>query len=318
MQLPIHSTPLVPLIRGIKATFMKITIIIVNWNTGKLLTQCLESLAVLPEKGLISEVTIVDNYSSDDSYIQAKRIDIGVPTSFVRLPKNVGFAAANNIAIRQRRDKGSHVLLLNPDTQVKAGAIAAGLHELEHTERAGVVGIKLINIDGTIQQSVRRLPTLPVFLFFFLKLHRLFPDSSLWHKYMQHAFEYEKKASVEQVMGAAFFINQKLLGQIGLLDEKFWIWFEEVDFCKRTLAAGWQVMYTPAGSVMHYGGSSFNQLVGLQKTVPFLTSSLHYAHKHFPLPAYVCLLILWPIAVLISLPTSFIHARLRYINQDRL
>src|SRR3989344_3915538 len=212
MQLPIHSTPLVPLIRGIKATFMKITIIIVNWNTGKLLTQCLESLAVLPEKDLISEVTIVDNYSSDDSYIQAKRIDIGVPTSFVRLPKNVGFAAANNIAIRQRRDKGSHVLLLNPDTQVKAGAIAAGLHELEHTERAGVVGIKLINIDGTIQQSVRRLPTLPVFLFFFLKLHRLFPDSSLWHKYMQHAFEYEKKASVEQVMGAAFFINQKLLG----------------------------------------------------------------------------------------------------------
>lgn len=297
---------------------MKITIIIVNWNTGKLLTQCLESLAALPEKELIAEVAVIDNFSSDDSYIRAKRVDIGVPTSFVRLPKNVGFAAANNLAIRQRRDKSSHVLLLNPDTQVIAGAIAAGLHELEHTKLAGIVGVKLISIDGTIQHSVRRLPTLPVFLFFFLKLHRLFADSEIWHTYMQHTFEYEKRAFVEQVMGAVFFIKQELLAQIGMLDEKFWIWFEEVDFCKRALSAGWHVIYTPAGSVMHYGGSSFNQLVGLQKTLPFLASSLRYAYKYFSLPAYVLLLILWPVAVLISLPTSFIHARVRDANESRL
>jgi GT2 family glycosyltransferase len=297
---------------------MKLTIVIVNWNTGKLLSQCLESIQSLPEKTMISEVMVIDNKSKDDSWIIAKRVEIGVPTTFVALPENVGFAAANNVGIRQRRDKASHVLLLNPDTQVKAGGIAAGLHELEHHEKTGIVGVKLVNPDGTIQPSVRNLPTFPVLLFLFFKLQRLFPSAHLWQQYMRRNLTYEERHSVGQVMGAAFLIRREVLEEIGLLDEKFWVWFEEVDFCTRAKKAGWQVVYTPSGSIMHYGGVSFNQLVGLSKTLPFLKSALRYARKHLSWIAFGCLLLVWPFSVCLALPALIVHIYQRQHNPTRV
>lgn len=290
----------------------KLTVIIVNWNTGKLLKECLLSLAALPEKDCMAEVIIVDNNSRDTSVTQAREVQVGVPTTFIHLPQNTGFAAANNMAIRQRRDPTSHVLLLNPDTVVKPGALMAGLEELDRHATTGVVGVRLINPDGSTQASVRSLPTLPVFLFIFLKLHRL------RQQLMEPAFDYEKRSEVGQVMGAAFFIHRMLLEKIGLLDEKFWIWFEEVDFCRRAHEAGYRVIYTPTGSVMHYRGSSFHQLVGLRKSLPLLRSALWYVHKHMGFLAWLLCLVLWPVAVVLSIPASVMHAVERVQNTSRL
>lgn len=288
---------------------MRVTVIIVNWNTGRLLKECLESLAVLPEieKGMISEVTVLDNASADDSFSQAKSVEIGVPTTMMGLHKNIGFAAANNMAIRQRRDKQSHALLLNPDTKVKGGAIAAGLKEFENNPKTGVVGLHLLNPDGTTQPSVRRLPTLGPFIFLFLKLRRFFPQAPAWCRYMYAGFDYSQRQAVEQVMGAVFFIRQGLWEKVGLLDEKFWVWFEEVDFCQRTKQAGWDVVYTPAGEVVHYQAASFSQWVGLKRTVPFLNSGLRYARKHLSLFSWLVLLLLWPLAVIVAVPATLWH-----------
>lgn len=286
---------------------MNVTVIIVNWNTGRLLQECLQSIAALPEKEMIAEVIVVDNASADDSFAQAKSIEIGVPTIMMGLHKNIGFAAANNMAIRQRRDKQSHILLLNPDTLVKGGAVVAGLKELADHPTTGVVGLHLLNPDGTTQPSVRRLPTLGSFIFLFLKLRRLFPRAPVWCRYMYTGFDYNRREAVEQVMGAVFFVRREVLEQVGLLDESFWVWFEEVDFCRRAKQAGWDVIYTPAGEVTHHQAASFNQWIGLKRTLPFLKSGLRYARKHLSLFSWLVLLLLWPLAVVVAVPATLWH-----------
>lgn len=297
---------------------MKVTVIIVNWNTGKLLQECLESLKRLAEKDLLAEVVVVDNHSSDNSFTLAKSVEIGVPTMMMTLPENIGFAAANNMALRQRRNKDTHVLLLNPDTQVISGAIATALREIEGSQKVGIVGVKLLESSGTIQPSVRAFPTMPVLVMYFLKLQRLFPKSSTIQSYLLPEFDYNQRQSVNQVMGAFFLINHALLQKIGLLDANFWVWFEEVDYCKRAKNAGFEVIYTPAGSILHHGGVSFHQLIGFRKTVPFLNSALRYANKHLGVAAYVLLITLWPIGVLFSLPASLQHTLIKTKNKTRL
>lgn len=297
---------------------MNVTIVIVNWNTGKLLSLCLQSIKELPEKDLIAEVVVVDNKSHDDSVMRAKRVEMHRPTTFITLPQNLGFAAANNMGIRGRRTKESHVLLLNPDTQLRPQAISAALHELEKESATGIVGVTLLNPDGSIQPSVRTFPLFLTFVFYFLKLHILLPTSEIMTRYLLPDFDYTKRQRVDQVMGAFFLIRHELLEEIGLLDEKFWVWFEEVDFCRRAHDAGWNVIYTPAASVMHYGGASFHQLVGLRKTLPFLHSALIYTRKHLGLLAYALLLLLWPVALVLSLPASLKHTVMRRDTMKRL
>lgn len=297
---------------------MKASIVIVNWNTGKLLTECLQSIAKLPDVSAIAEVIVVDNNSADSSFVEAKKVELAVPTMMMGLHKNIGFAAANNMAIRQRRQKDSHVFLLNPDTQILTGALESALQELQHNEQAGIVGVKLLNIDNSIQPSVRTFPTMAVFIFFFLKLRYFFPKARTMTNYFLPQFDYAKRQTVAQVMGAAFLIRNSLLNDIGLLDENFWVWFEEVDYCKRATKAGWGVVYVPTGSILHHGGASFHQRVGLKKTIPFLNSCLHYAKKHLNFGAYLLLVVLWLPAVIISLPAALVHLKKRENNKTKL
>lgn len=296
-----------------------VSIIIVNWNTGKRLAACLRSLSALPDKALIQKIWVVDNNSRDTSLEEAMGVETGIPVAFERLPKNAGFARANNVALKQIQASGlTHVLMLNPDTEVQAGAIQTLLSVLDEQVRAGVVGPKLKNTDSSIQASVRRFPSLMVFLWLFLKLSRLWTSLPFWRRYMQTDFNYGYSQRVDQVMGAAFLIRDVLLKTVGLLDENFWIWFEEVDYCKRAAAAGWEVWYQPAAEVIHYGGVSFNQLVGLRRTVPFLNSAMYYVTKHHSILTRLILSLFYSIAVLLSLPASIVHYFFRRKNYARL
>lgn len=281
-------------------------IVIVNWNTGALLQRCLQSIQHLPEVDTVRKVYVVDNASSDDSVGLAEQAVNGDSRFvFIKSDSNAGFAAGNNMAIEKINH--GHVLLLNPDTEVKPGAVLAMLNVLEGQPKAGVVGPALLNADGTRQPSVRSFPT-PLLLFaMFLKLHLLLKSTSLWRRYMQTDFDYSQTQAVDQVMGAAFLIRDTVVKELGGLDESYWIWFEEVDYCKQVQDKGWKIVYTPDGEVTHVGGASFIQLVGFRKVWPFVRSCLVYAKKHFGMGLYVLLLVLTPIALLLSVPASLAH-----------
>lgn len=268
-----------------------LNIIIVHWNTPDLLKKCLASLEALPEseKELIEKIVVVDNASREVP-----------PEATVNLPQNIGFAAANNIAWRQFSDN-NHVLLLNPDTEVKPGAIAAMVRVLEEKPDVGIVGPKLLNPDGSLQGSVRPFPEFLDFVFYMVKLGRLVQSKQ------EKSYDYSQPGYVDQVMGAVFLIRNRTWGKIGLLDEKFFTLFEEVDYCKRARQAGWRTYYTPAGRVSHVRAASFNQLIGFKKTLPWLHSCLHYAKKHLGRPAWAALLLLTPLTLLLTIPASLKH-----------
>ena len=259
-----------------------LTVVIVNWNTGDLLAQCLHSLLALPEKEqtLLRKVVVVDNNSRDDSVTRARRAaGSDSRVQFTVLPQNSGFAHANNIVLSQA-GSDSHVLLLNPDTRVLPGAIQEMMAALVREPGAGVVGPNLLNADFTVQPSVRNFPTWGVLVFFLLKLHRLFPRATFWRRYLQADFDYTQEARVDQVMGAAFLIRRQTLEQVGFLDEGFWIWFEEVDYCRRVHRKGWSVLYTPRAQVIHVGGVSFGQWKSLRRYLQFIRSAARYARKY--------------------------------------
>lgn len=296
----------------------KLIVIIVNWNTGELLARCLRSLRSLPERDLIDEVMVVDNASTDRSLVKAQ-VAVGKSINkprvrFIKQRDNAGFAKANNIAMESagpRLDSETHVLLLNPDTEVKAGALAGMTRVLEQDSTAGVVGPRLLNSDGSGQPSVRSFPTFGVFVFMFLKLNRIWPRAKWWRSYIRDDFDYNRRAEVDQVKGAAFMIRGALIKSVGLLDEKFWVWFEEVDYCQRVKERGGKIVYTPEAQVIHQGAVSFNQLVGFQRSLPWLASCLHYANKYLKWYEWATLLLLTPISILLIVPATFFHLKER-------
>ncbi len=297
------------------------SIIIVNWNTGELLAQCLASIAALPEQSRVRSVVVVDNASVDTSIAQARSIAEKHGYVIILQKHNTGFAKANIAGLSYVQNHGGEqddILLLNPDTKVQPHTIERMLALFEENNRAGIVGPKLMEQNGEVQPSVRSFPTLPIFLLLFFKLHRMCSRTPLWKRYAQDRFDYEQQASVDQVMGAAFLIRREVIDAIGFLDDAFWIWFEEVDYCKRAKESGWEVVYTPGSSVMHYQGASFHQLVGLKKTKPFLASSLVYAKKHLGAIAYGILLAIYPIAIAIAMFASLAHLVKRHKNKSRL
>lgn len=291
----------------------QVVIIIVNWNTGELLARCLASLADLPDVSRMAEIIVVDNASRDRSLVRAQVV-VGEhgnnpPVRFIKSERNLGFARANNLAIA--RAAASHplcdVLFLNPDTAVLPGSLEAMLGVFERKKDAGIVGPKLVSADGVLQPSVRAFPTLAVFVFFWLKLHRLLPGATLWRRYQQTDFAYEREQAVDQVMGAAMLVRREMLTSIGLFDERFWLWFEEVDLCKRARTAGWQVVYTPQATVLHHGAVSFHQLFGLRRALPWCMSSRRYAAKHLGRRAAAVLGLLLPAALALAVPSALIH-----------
>lgn len=292
----------------------KIGIVIVNWNTGGLLAACMRSLGALPsdERALIEKVVVVDNASGDESLELARRTsEMGPMLECVALDANVGFARASNIGAR-RLSGTCHILLLNPDTEVRAGSLRELVAVLERESRVGIVGPKLVNPDGSVQPSVRPFPRRRDFLLYMLKLGRVVQARQ------EAAYDYSRAGAVDQVMGAAFLIRREVWEKLHGLDEAFFTLFEEVDFCRRAAMAGWQTYFTPAATIMHIRAASFNQLVGIARTWPWMMSSLHYARKHFGSLVWVGLLLLVPLTLLLSVPASLKHLWLKLRNRQRL
>lgn len=253
------------------------SVIIVSWNVRRPLRDCLESIFRLPETEQPHKIILVDNASKDGS-VEMVRQRFPSVTVIANI-ENRGFAAANNQGLK--KIKTGHVLLINPDTIVHPGSLPRMLRAFGDHPKAGIVGPKLLNLDGTVQPSVRQLPTPLALAAIALKLRHIWPSFPPLRRYMAAKLNVELEQTVGQVMGAAFLIRRGLIDAIGQLDENFHVWFEEVDYCKRAADVGWETWYVPAARITHLGGQSFVQQTSLQKQLQWFHSVQYYARKHF-------------------------------------
>jgi len=256
-----------------------LSIVTVNWKVADLVGELLGSIHANKED-LAIEVYVVDNDSGDhiEDVVAKFRARSDVPVTLIRNDRNLGFAKANNQAIR--RCSGRVVALMNPDTRATKGALKRMMEWMAARPDVGVAGPKLLNPDGTLQESVRRFPRLLDQALILLKLHHLWPSAPPFRSYLAKDFDYGKEQDVDQLMGAALFIRRKVFEGVGLLDERYFIWFEEVDFCKRAKEAGWGVVYVPSVQIIHHGGASFAKAMTLKKQRYFTSSMGKYFRKH--------------------------------------
>ncbi len=265
---------------------MTLSIIIVNWNTEHLLDECLASI-YQETKDIDFEIFVVDNASSDSS---ARTIREKYPAvRLIENKENRGFAAANNQAIKQA--SGKYILLLNPDTVVLNSALPKAIKVLEANPNVGILGAKTYNKDMSQQKTIRKNPALATQLIFPRKMKQIFPNWKALKDYYKNDFNYGAESFVEQIQGSFMLVKKEIFQKIGLLDEKFFIWFEEVDFCLRARRAGYKIIYSPEASIIHYGGVSFAQIFTLKKQELYARSMLYYFWKHKPAWQYLILLI---------------------------
>lgn len=279
-----------------------LSIIIVNWNVKPLLERCLASIFRYA-KELKYEIIVIDNDSKDGSkeylrVVEKRRNNVHV----ILNNENIGFASANNQGIDMSR--GEFILLINPDTEAYGGTLQKMVRFMEKDQNCGIAGCQLIGVDDKVQPSVRKFPTVCSHELIFLKLHYIFPRAKTLQDYFQYNFDYSKESEADQVMGAFLMIRRKVVEEIGMLDDQFFLWFEEVDFCKRAKENGWKVMYTPEVRVLHHGSQSFGQMFSLSKQRIYTKSALQYFKKHFPLRLYWPLIILRPPSLLLAYLTQ--------------
>jgi GT2 family glycosyltransferase len=234
---------------------MKLAVVIVNYNTAEELAACLGSLLPDGLGGLDAEVFVVDNASTDGS---AARVRSGWPqVHLIRSRANVGFAAANNLALRALRPAAPdgcwpHVLLLNPDTLVPPAAVATMVSLLEREPDVGLLGPKLVHPDGSLDPACRRsFPTPEVSFYRFSGLARLFPCNRRFGRYNLTYLDPDRPIDVDAVVGACMLMRGAAIAQVGLLDERFWMYGEDLDWAFRLRQAGWRVAYRPQVVVVH-------------------------------------------------------------------
>ncbi|UCE17513.1 MAG: glycosyltransferase [Gemmatimonadota bacterium] len=232
-----------------------VTIIIVNYNVKDYLEQALRSLR-RTVKGLSSEIMVVDNSSSDGSValIESEFKEVVL----IENRENLGFAKANNQALKLAR--GRFILLLNPDTIVQEDTIRVMMDFMENHSEAGAVGCKVLNPDGSLQAACRRsFPTPSVAFFKLIGLSRLFPKSRLFGRYNLTFLDPDEVNEVDALSGSCMFLRREVIDDVGLLDEDFFMFGEDLDWCYRIKRRGWKIYYVPTTQIVHYKGESIRR-----------------------------------------------------------
>jgi len=227
-----------------------LSICLVSLNTIHYLRGCLKSLAEHPAS-LPTEIIVVDNGSTDGT--QEMLAQEYPHVLRIQNSKNEGFVRPANQAMRAAL--GRYFLLLNPDTLVLPGALDRLVAFLEEHPKAGIVGPKVLNRDGSLQQACRRGVSRPwATLSYFLGLYRLFPHSQFFGGYLLNYLDEDETHAVDSVSGSCMLIRREAAEQIGYLDERFFAYQEDADFCFQAHRLGWQVYYHPAAHIIHFGG----------------------------------------------------------------
>jgi GT2 family glycosyltransferase len=264
---------------------MKLSIIIVSWNVKEDLSRCLHSLEENPPSSKY-EVIVVDNGSSDGTIESIRNHFPGV--HFIANSDNRGFAAANNQGIE--KSQGEYVLFLNPDTIIDSNCLNILMDFMDKNEDVGVCGPKLLYGDGTVQRSVRRFPSFRGALHrhTIFKILKIFKSD--YEKWVMRDFKYDRQMEVDQVMGAALMTRRSIIKTVGMMDEIFFVYYEEVDLCYRIKQAGWRIVFLPEAKITHLGGRSSGQIPA-DKTIMAMTSLLKFFKKHrskFASTVFIC------------------------------
>lgn len=271
-------------------------IVIVSWNVQEPLRRCLLSLPQTCE-GLDWDCVVVDNNSSDGSAEMVKQISHKDERIDIIINKeNRGFAYACNQGAAHH-NQARYVLLLNPDTQCPVGSLKQLVASADAHPKAGIIGPKLIYPDGTYQPSAQRFPSLADQSLILLKLHHIFSGAKSLKKYFMHDLDKDKTQEVDQVMGACFLVRKECWDQLEGLDQRYFIWFEEVDACKQAKQNGWQIWYEPSVEIIHYGGEAFAKVFSWRRQGYFNDSLRKYMKKWHGQKAYAVVSLLNPVSM---------------------
>lgn len=296
---------------------MRLTVIIVNYNVKYYVEQCINSL-IKALDGVESEIYVVDNHSRDGSveFLKERFPDINLIAS----NHNLGFARANNIAIRQ--STGEYVLLLNPDTFVCEDTIRVALSFMDEHPNAGGAGVRMYNSDGTLAMESRRgLPTPMTSFYKMCGLCARFPHSRRFGRYYMSYLDWNKPERIDVVSGAFCLLRREAIDKIGLLDEDFFMYGEDIDLSFRLLKGGFENWYLPQ-SILHYKGesthkTSFNYVhVFYQAMLIFFQK--HYGHLGFwiTMPIKFAIYISAFVA-LIRMVVKWMHKSLGFTDKNR-
>jgi len=289
-----------------------LSIIIVSWNVKAHLSQCLKSI-FNTQTNLNFEIFVVDNASSDDSVKMAKSNFPQV--KFIENQQNLGFAKANNQALK--KSQGKFILLLNPDTKLFPNTLANMVGWMRKNPQAKIAGCHLLDEQGITISHVRYFPNVWNQLAIVLKLPHIF--SGILNKYLRKDFDYTKPQKVDSIRGGFFMIRRATESDIhkyqfqDKFDERYFLWFEEVDFCKQVKKNKQEVWYTPTAKCIDYVGQGFKQVKNIKKQKIFRDSMLKYFKKWHS--AWQCWLlkIAWPIGILIT----WFGEKINYKNKTR-
>jgi GT2 family glycosyltransferase len=255
---------------------MEISVIIVNFNAAAYLPSCLPTLAK-QLSNITHEVCLVDNASNDDSLELVRQLFPNVKV--IENQENLGFSKAVNIGLKHTT--GRFIIWLNPDSEVLNGAIQELIQYFDNHPQVGIIGAQLINSDGTIQLSCRSFPSYKTVLFNrYSLMTKLFPKNRYSNAYLYTDWNHKSVKEVDWVSGACLAHRRTVSDELQGLDERFFMYSEDVDFCLRAKQHGWKVHYHPAFKVLHHIGGSSKQ-VPYEMLIERHRSMWQYYAKHY-------------------------------------
>jgi len=277
-------------------------VVIVNWNSGAQLRECLQSFAAVADDDVAARVTVIDNASTDGS---SEGLEASMPLAVVRNADNRGFGAACNQGAAG--SEADFLLFLNPDTRLMPGSFAEPVRYLRahENERVGIVGIQLVDADGRVARNTARAPTAWSMVGNSVGFDRLAPR--LFPPHFVTEWAHDQTRTVDQVMGAFFLVRRSLFEALGGFDERFFVYYEDLDFSVRARAQGWRSVYLSTAQTFHRGQGTTEGATA-QRTFYFCRSRILYARKHFgalgALAVTLATLALEPLARLAAAPRS--------------
>jgi GT2 family glycosyltransferase len=254
-----------------------IHVVIVNWNSGAQLQECLQSFAAVSSDDVaLTRVSVIDNASTDGSCDGLAAPDL--PLAIIRNDSNRGFAAACNQGAAG--STADFLLLLNPDTRLQQGCLELPARYLgaTHHETVGIVGIQLVDADGHVARNTARTPTAWSTVGNVLGLDRLLP--TLFPPHFMTEWAHDETRDVDQVMGAFFFVRRAVFEMLGGFDERFFVYYEDMDFAVRAREQSWSSVYLASAQAYHRGQGTTEGATA-QRTFYFCRSRVLYARKHF-------------------------------------
>jgi N-acetylglucosaminyl-diphospho-decaprenol L-rhamnosyltransferase len=255
---------------------MDLSVVTVSYNTRELLRACLASVLSALAQGPKHELIVVDNASRDGSASMVR--DEFPRVQLIANEDNRGFAAASNQGIQQ--SSGRCVLLLNPDTIVKSTALQRMSAVLESRDDVGAVGPKLVYPNGELQHSAFTFPTITMIFLDFFPLHHRLLDSPINGRYPRSLYEGNEPFPIDHPLGAALMAKRQVIEHVGLLDERFYMYCEEIDWCMRIKNSGGRILCVPQAEIVHHVAQSTSQL-GPQMFVELHRSRYRLYEKHY-------------------------------------